>query len=268
MFLILNALNRDAFADVLDQMFALRARVFGGQPGWDIRVTKGRARDLFDDLNPEYVVGLGAGGDVICALRTLQTTGPHVLSNAHAALHPPQPHLRNATLWEWSHIVVDKAAFGADGAAQVVQAICGLVIAGLDHARRAGMTDIVAIIDPNLNRILKRSNCAPYDYLGIVAPMGKVSAMAALLDCTETRIAKLRAFAGISGDVFLTDAQARALVDGGAQARADLAQKDGGNAEIIAYCAAQLEAARDDQERRAAQRLITHLIDKGLYPAL
>jgi len=80
MILVIDALNQDRFADVLDEMFQLRARVFGGRLGWEVQVNNGREYDQFDDLNPAYVIGLDADGHLVSCARFLQTTGPHMLS--------------------------------------------------------------------------------------------------------------------------------------------------------------------------------------------
>ena len=75
--------------------------------------------------------------------------------------------------------------------------------ASLEYARDSGISDIVTVIDPVMNRVLKRSDCAPYEYVGKTTRMGKVSAMAALLDCSEDRIKRIRSVARIKGDVFV-----------------------------------------------------------------
>ncbi|WP_283178917.1 hypothetical protein [Gemmobacter sp. 24YEA27] len=54
----------------------------------------------------------------------------------------------------------------------------------------------------------QRSDNAPYDYVGTVKPMGKVSALAALLDCTDERIDRVRNFAALHENVVLSDAAA------------------------------------------------------------
>jgi acyl homoserine lactone synthase len=66
----------------------------------------------------------------------------------------------------------------------------------------AGVQDAVAVIDPVMNRVMQRSGNAPYGYLGSAKPMGKVVALAALMDCSEERVASIRAFSGIHGNVF------------------------------------------------------------------
>ena len=107
MLLVIDALNQDRFADVLDEMFQLRARVFGGRLGWEVQVKNGREYDQFDDLDPAYVIGLDQDGQLVSCARFLQTTGPHMLSDVFHAILNGQPPLRSATLWESTRFCVD-----------------------------------------------------------------------------------------------------------------------------------------------------------------
>ena len=164
-------------------------------------------------------------------------------------------------------------------------ATCELMIGSLEYARRSGISDIITVIDPVINRVLKRSDNAPYDYVGSTRQMGKVAAMAALLDCTEERINRVRAFAGIGHDVFLSDDAARALLDRRAVAEGDgrvagggrVTTADAGHGEdekpvpvtpdhIRDYCREQLQAARTERERADAQRLIDALLRQRIHP--
>ncbi|WP_410603295.1 acyl-homoserine-lactone synthase, partial [Bacillus sp. SIMBA_008] len=40
--------------DLLRQSFKLRAQVFDGRLRWDVRVSGGQERDIFDRLQPTY----------------------------------------------------------------------------------------------------------------------------------------------------------------------------------------------------------------------
>jgi acyl homoserine lactone synthase len=276
MILVIDALNQNRFADVLDEMFQLRARVFGDRLGWQVRIEDGREWDDFDDLNPAYLVGLDDAGHVISCARFLQTTGPHMLSDVFHAILDGQPPLRSANIWESTRFCVDTQRLASDArCGAVARATSMLMVAMLEYAKGAGITDIVTVIDPVMNRVLKRSACAPYDYLGKVTPMGKVAAMAALLDCTPERIAALRTFAGITEDVFMPDKVARARLDARlpdlkdqTEMHASLANSAGfaAHAELMAYCKDQLDAAQTPSDRMAAQRLVQHLIASGMHP--
>ena len=127
-----------------------------------------------------------------------------------------------------------------------------------------------------IDRVLKRSNNAPYDYVGSTKQMGKVPAMAALLDCSEERIARVRDFAGIHHDVFASEDQVRQLLDK-RHAEADrvaIAQAEAEGTSVVSaqqlmdYCREQLDAARTEEERAAARRLVAVLLDNTDRPGL
>jgi len=216
MIIVIDAVNRDRFAALLDEMFRLRARVFAGRLGWDVQVSNGKEIDKFDALDPAYVVGLDDEGHVVSCVRALQTTGPHMLADVFSSILDGEPPLRSSTLWESTRFCVDTQRLGPGrGRNSVSHATCELMIGSLEFAKRSGISDIVTVIDPVMDRVLKRSDNAPYDYVGRTKPMGKVAAMAALLDCSDDRIGRVRAFAGIDGDVFLDDQAALALFEQG-----------------------------------------------------
>ena len=261
MILVIDALTQDSFADILDEMFQLRARVFADRMGWAVDVKNGRERDIFDDLGPSYLVGLNGQGHVISCARFLQTTGPHMLSDVFHSILDGQPCLRSGQVWESTRFCVDTQRLQANGpSGAVAQATASLMIAMLEYAQSCGISDIVTVIDPVMNRVLKRAQSAPYDYLGTPKKMGKVEAMAALLDCTEARITAVRKHAGVLGDVFISPDLARLCR---AYGTADMPQQDHCaqlGPELAAYCRAQIIAAKTPEEQIAAHGLMQHLL--------
>ncbi len=261
MLLIIDALNAERFGDVLDEMYRLRARVFAGRLGWDVQVRDGKEIDAFDALDPAYVVGLDDDGHVVSCVRALQTTGPHMLADVFSDILDGEPPLRSPTIWESTRFCVDTDRLGRGrGPNTVSHATCELMIGSLEFAMESGITDIITVIDPVMDRVLKRSDNAPYDYVGSAKPMGKVAALAALLDCTEERVARVRAFAGIAGDVFADEDEVRALLDARAAAAAPHATTAVAPEDILSYCTAQVDAARTVEELDTAQALARMLL--------
>ncbi len=258
MILIIDALNRHRHQSVLDEMFQLRARVFGERLGWDVRIENGREIDEFDALDPAYVIGLDDDYNVVSCVRALQTTGPHMLADVFADILQGEPPLRSATLWESTRFCVDteRLTLSGRGPGSVSRATCELMVGSLEYARNNGIEDIVTVIDPVMNRVLKRSDNAPYDYVGETVQMGKTKAMAALLDCSEERIARVRAFAGIEGSVFVDEA---ALV----KARLRKAARAEG---LTEYFIDQIDMASSPEELAAALALIDAVLgpQKGI----
>lgn len=275
MIIVVDSTNRERFSGLLDQMFRLRARVFGGRLGWQVQISEGREIDAFDALDPAYVIGLDETGHVVSCVRALQTSGPHMLSDVFSAILGGDEPLRSPVVWESTRFCVDTERLGAaDTRMSASSATCELMIGSLEYAQSHGITDIVTVIDPIMNRVLKRSACAPYDYLGETVQMGKVPAMAALLDCTDARISALRNFIGVHGDVFATREQARALADANAVV-SDVTESSPETAEAVSkaltrsacltpYLREQAMNARTAEERHAVESLIRALAQAGV----
>ncbi|EEE38433.1 autoinducer synthesis protein [Rhodobacteraceae bacterium KLH11] len=263
MILVVDGLNRHLFTEVLDEMFELRARVFGGRLGWDVNIEDGKEIDQFDHLDPAYVIGLDDEGNVVAAVRALQTTGPHMLSDVFSDILCGEAPMRSATMWESTRFCVDTQRLTRGKEKNSVSyATCELMIGSLEYCRNAGIEDIITVIDPVMNRVLKRSNCAPYDYVGETVPMGKVPAMAALLDCSEERISGLREFAGIHHDVFVEEEQALEMFEAKKAGELKPANQDHKPlTDLEKYFVEQMSAAKTEQERQAVLRLIEALSD-------
>ncbi len=262
MILVIDALNKHKFPHILDDMFRLRARVFGDRLGWEVKITNGIERDAFDSMNPIYVVGLNERGNVVSCVRALQTTGPHMLSDVFSAILDGEPPLRSPTIWEATRFCVDTKQLAKRGGRNSVSlATCELMIASLEYALDSGITDILAVIDPLMDKVLERSDNRPYGYVGKQADMGKVPALAALLDCTEERIARVRDFAEIHHDVFLTEAEA---LERSHNLLADMNEVSDMDeyTDLNTYCDEQIKAASTDGERTAAQALKRVLLER------
>ncbi len=245
MILVVDALNKHRFQSILDDMYKLRARVFDKRMGWDVIVRNGREIDEFDELDPAYIIALDDDYEVIGCARLLQTTGPHMLSDVFFDILDGEPPLRSATIWESTRFCVDRDRLpkGSDRNS-VSYTTCELMAGILEYARESGIGDIITVIDPVMNRVLIRSDNAPYGYVGKTADMGKVRALAALCDCSEERIEKVRAFAGIEGNIFLTEEQVLA-------ARSS-APSESLSADLKDYCDEQIASATSEHERAAA----------------
>jgi acyl homoserine lactone synthase len=251
MIIIVDGLNKHKYQHYLDDMFRLRARVFGDRLGWQVSIKDGMEKDKFDNLDPAYVIGLDDSGNVISCVRALQTTGPHMLADVFSAILDGEPPLRSATLWESTRFCVDTKRLGRGRDRNSVSyATSELMIGSLEFARDSGISDIVTVIDPLMDRILKRSDNAPYGYVGKQTDMGKVPALAALLDCTDERINRLRNFAGIHHDVFIAEDEVIAAEHFQSSNVTEKPEVD-----LQQYCAQQIESATNETEKAAALAL-------------
>jgi N-acyl-L-homoserine lactone synthetase len=203
MIYIIDSLNAKDYPDLLDAMFRLRKRVFSDRLGWDVQVTEGREIDLFDGLDPAHVISVDDEGKVVGCMRLLQTTGPHMLADVFSSILDGEPPLRSSTVWEATRFCVDTQRLSRGRGRNTISYVTSEVMIGaFEFAMTAGVQDAVAVIDPVMNRVLQRSGNTPYGYLGSPKPMGKVVALAALMDCSDQRVASIRAFSGIEGNIF------------------------------------------------------------------
>lgn len=203
MIYVVDSLNKDSYLPLLEDMHRLRARVFHERLGWDVEVRDGLEIDLFDHLDPAHVIAVDDDGHVVGCMRLLQTTGPHMLADVFASILDGEPPIRSSTVWEATRFCVDTGRLSTGRGQNSISWVTSEVMIGaFEYAQAAGVTDAVAVIDPVMNRVMRRSGNAPYDYLGSPKDMGKVVAMAALMDCSAERIARIREFSGIWHDVF------------------------------------------------------------------
>ncbi len=252
MIIAIDGMNKGQFGDILADMHRLRARVFQDRLGWEVEVRDGMEIDSFDALDPTHIVSLDDRGRVVGCMRLLQTTGPHMLADVFCAILDGEPPLRSAQLWEATRFCVDTERLERGKSRNSISYVTSEVMIGaFEYARRAGVLDAVAVIDPVMNRVLIRSGNAPVGQVGTPKPMGKVKAMAVLMDCSEERIAAIRAHAGIEHDVFLSDDEALALYRG-----AESESATAGRGELFGYFAEQLQSAETPEERSAVMRLI------------
>ena len=203
MIYVVDSLDKEEHKSLLEEMFRLRKRVFHDRLGWDVVIRDGMEIDMFDDLDPAHVIAVDDDGHVVGCMRLLQTTGPHMLADVFSSILDGEPPLRSSTVWEATRFCVDTQRLSSGrGSNSIAYVTSEVMIGAFEYAQAAGVTDAVAVIDPVMNRVLQRSGNAPHGYLGTPKDMGKVWAMAALMDCSEERIARIREFSGIWHDVF------------------------------------------------------------------
>ncbi|MEP5155623.1 acyl-homoserine-lactone synthase [Planktotalea sp.] len=256
MIIVVDGVNADQFQGLLSQVFELRARVFRDRLGWDVEVIDGQERDHFDDLFPTHIVSVNDDGKVAGSMRLLQTTGPNMLADVFSSILQGQPAPRSPLIWEATRFCVDTNLLESGKSNNSISYVTSEVMVGaFEYARSAGVEDAVAVIDPIMNRVLKRSSNAPYDYLGKATPMGKVTAMAALMDCSAERIEAVRSFANIKGSVFIDEEEA---IERFGDENLNPQTPEALDA-IRSYMFEQLNAATDPNELRAAIKVLTEL---------
>src|ERR1700735_2462835 len=108
MIVVVESHNAETHANLLEQMFGLRARIFRDHLGWDVKVTDGKERDKYDDEGPVYIIYTDHHGrKVKGSLRLLPTTGPTLLADLFSDTIPDAVNLSAPTIWECTRVCLD-----------------------------------------------------------------------------------------------------------------------------------------------------------------
>jgi acyl homoserine lactone synthase len=190
-----------SFAQEIDAMFRCRAQTFHERLGWEVVVRNGYERDEFDDQNPLYVVSVDPEtGQYLGSLRLLPTTGPNMLRDVFPYLLDDGQVVESALIWEASRICAlphDAQPERARGQASV---FAELLVGIGDVALRAGLTQIVAVFDARIFRMLKAAGCNP-QIIGKPRRIGDTMSYAGLFDMGEAFQRAVRNGLGIEGSV-------------------------------------------------------------------
>lgn len=199
MIFTIESADQDKYPELFDEMFRMRAEVFSGRLGWDVKVEKGREIDRFDSEDPLYLLSLDEGsGQLRGAVRLLTTTGPNMLRDVFSVLMPGGT-VESPLIWESSRFAVNPQIFAARDRAEAnhmvnrttVELLCGMV----EVTQRAGIEHIVSVFDARMARIFRSIDCR-FEQLGTPVRIGKVMTYAGLFDMS----ADMRSRLGAAGD--------------------------------------------------------------------
>jgi len=203
----------------MDAMFRNRAQIFSERLGWEVTVKDGYERDTFDDANPLYLISIDPHtNEYWGSLRLLPTTGPNMLRDVFPFLLGEGEYIESATIWEASRICAVAADGQPERSKNGVSLALGELLAGIGEvAIVAGLTQIVAVFDARIYRILKAAGCDP-QIIGAPRRIGRTLSYAGLFDTGEGPLQAVREPAGIKGSVLAPDARELAFGPAGALA--------------------------------------------------
>lgn len=188
------AAARGEFADLIDSMHRLRARVFGDRLDWDVDIRDDREADAYDQFNPTYILAVSTTGAVAGCARLLPATGPTMLANTFPQLLSSRRLDAHAGMVESSRFCVDTALDeGRTGG--VLHGTTLEMFAGIiEWSMANGYYEIVTATDLRFERILKRAGW-PMQRLGRPCPIGSTMAVAGVLPADAASLNRIRAAA-------------------------------------------------------------------------
>ena len=201
MIVLVNGSERDSNRLLVEDMYRQRARVFKDRLGWDVEVHDGMEIDLFDDINPLYLISVDdATGRLRGSLRLLPTTGPNMLRDVFSELLPDGLVVESATIWESSRFSMDPEA-AVPLPNRPISYVTGELLAGLvETGLAAGLTEIVSVFDARMVRVLRMAGY-PAELISPPRRIGVCMTYAGLFEVSEAALERIRRAGGIEGSV-------------------------------------------------------------------
>ncbi len=148
-------------ADLLDQMFLMRARAFKVRRRWSVEIKDGLERDGFDDCAPQYLLA-HADGILLGSLRILPSTGPTMIADVFPEILdgqniPTGPHIAEVSrLCIDPLVIMDKTDTATPNA--ITRAMLSALFAKMGHTQ---VQTLVAVHDLMVERILRQAGWPP-----------------------------------------------------------------------------------------------------------
>jgi N-acyl-L-homoserine lactone synthetase len=170
----------------LEGMFRLRHEVFKERLAWEVGSVAGKERDLFDDLDPVYIV-CEHEGQVLGSWRLLPTTSPYMLKDVFPELLHGMPAPEAPDVWEISRFAVSKRVIGNESLG-TINMVTDMLLDQLGaFAKRRNISRIVAVTDVRFERILKRAGLLTNRF-GAPLEIGVTRAVAGYADVQDLSV--------------------------------------------------------------------------------
>lgn len=177
---------------LIDGMYRLRHTVFSERLKWTSLTPDGRERDIYDRLNPVYLICRNPAGDVIGCWRLLPTVGPYMLKDIFAHLLHGHPAPESEDCWEISRFAIDPELRDYVSLGAIGHVVGDMLIELFDFAERYGIRRIVAASDIRFDRILQRAGLET-QHFGPHVRMENSSAVAGWADISPENRARIEA---------------------------------------------------------------------------
>ncbi|MEO5759262.1 MAG: acyl-homoserine-lactone synthase, partial [Mesorhizobium sp.] len=177
---------------LIDQMQALRARVFRDRLDWNVTVKSGRETDEYDALDPTYLLAVTDDlCDVVGCARLLPGSGPTMLGRTFPFLLDGEPLPCHHGLIESSRFCVDTELGMRNAARGLHKATVALFAGILDWSVANGYSEVATVTDLRFEKLLRRAGL-PFNRLGAPHPIGNTIAIAGIIPATLQNALRVR----------------------------------------------------------------------------
>lgn len=195
--------------NLLTAMYRLRRRVFKDRLDWAVSVSGDLELDVYDALNPTYLLVMSGEGNLVGGVRLLPTTGPTMLADTFPALLGGQAAPHSEKILESSRFCVDTKLASELAENGLNRATFILFAAMIEGARAVNAESIVTVTDMRMERILRRAGW-PLERIAPPQRLGQTMALAGYLHASDQALAAMYRNADVEGPVLLAPNSIRA----------------------------------------------------------
>jgi acyl homoserine lactone synthase len=195
--------------NLLTEMYRLRRRVFKDRLDWAVSVSGDLELDVYDALNPTYLLVMSGEGNLVGGVRLLPTTGPNMLADTFPALLGGQAAPHSEKILESSRFCVDTRLASELAENGLNRATFILFAAMIEGARAVNAESIVTVTDTRMERILRRAGW-PLERIAPPQRLGQTMALAGYLHASDQALAAMYRNADVEGPVLLAPNSIRA----------------------------------------------------------
>jgi acyl homoserine lactone synthase len=196
--------------NLLTEMYRLRRRVFKDRLDWAVSVSGDLELDVYDALNPIYLLVMSDEGNLVASVRLLPTMGPTMLADTFPALLGGQAAPHSEKVLESSRFCVDTKLASELAENGLNRATFILFAAMIEGARAVEAESIVTVTDTRMERILRRAGW-PLERIAPPQRLGQTMALAGYLQVSDQALAAMHHNAGVEGPVLLAPNSLRRL---------------------------------------------------------
>lgn len=188
--------------NLLAAMYRLRRRVFKDRLDWSVSTSDDLELDVYDVLNPTYLLVMLDAVEVVGCVRFLPTMGPTMLADTFPALLGGRGAPRSVRILESSRFCVDTTLANERSENGLHHATFILFAAMIEWLRLSNASSIVTVTDTRMERILRRAGW-PLDRIAPPQRLGRTMALAGFLHESDHVLAAMYRNAGVTGPVLV-----------------------------------------------------------------
>ena len=167
-------------------MYRFRHKVFHDRLGWEVNSRNGMEIDVFDKLEPFYIVAKDGHRRVEGCWRLLPTTGPYMLKDTFPQLLRGEAAPEVGNIWELSRFAVDSSEPGDLAQGNMRMLTFEMIRSVVDFAESRGIRHFVTVTSVAMERMMKQAGiCFRRFGDGKAERVGKVLTVACWVDIDD-----------------------------------------------------------------------------------